>query len=126
VLQGPRENLHHPAIDPLFRPAAAYGQRVIGVILTGMFDGGTAGLMVVRTSGGEALVEDANSARFPSMPRSAMNQVPTAQGLPLQRIADSLLQLIGEEQPYQSEPTKRAVLGAAKETRIAKLDLAEV
>jgi two-component system, chemotaxis family, protein-glutamate methylesterase/glutaminase len=63
VLQGPRENLQRPAIDPLFRSAAAaYGSRAIGVILTGMLDDGTAGLMVLSAAGGEAIVQDPESA----------------------------------------------------------------
>jgi two-component system chemotaxis response regulator CheB len=132
VLQGPRENLHRPAIDPLFRSAAAaYGRRVIGVILTGMLDDGTAGLMVVSARGGEAIVQDPQSASFPSMPRSALNQVPNAHVLPLEQIAAFLLQLIGEELPSEAEPASRssleqASLGAAKETRIAELNMDEV
>jgi two-component system, chemotaxis family, protein-glutamate methylesterase/glutaminase len=127
VLQGPRENLHRPAIDPLFRSAAAaYGRRVIGVILTGMLGDGTAGLMVVSARGGEAIVQDPQSASFPSMPRSALDQVPTAHVLPLDQIAALLLQLIAEELPSAAEHADQVFLGAAKETRIAELNMDEV
>ena len=104
VIQGPRENLHRPAIDPLFRSAAAsYGRRVIGVILTGALDDGTAGLMVVHAHGGETIVQDPDTALFSSMPASALEQVPTAQVLPLQEVAGRLVDLVNEELPRESQ-----------------------
>lgn len=92
--RGPRENGHRPAIDTLFRSAAqSYGLRVVGVILTGMLDDGTAGLAVVKARGGIAIVQDPEEAMFDSMPRSAIANVAVDQVLKLNEIAACLSQL---------------------------------
>lgn len=126
VIQGPRENLHRPAIDPLFRSAAvSFGRRVIGVILTGALDDGTAGLMVVHAHGGEAIVQDPKSAIFSSMPESALEQVPSAQVLSLPEIAERLVQLVQEKLPQQAQQD-RPDTRTTREIRISELDMSEL
>jgi len=96
VTKGPKENRFRPAVDPLFRSAAqTYGARVVGIILTGGLDDGTAGLWAVKQLGGTAIVQDPEEAVAPSMPASARRYVKVDYCLPLAEIATLLVRLTG-------------------------------
>src|SRR5262245_45842161 len=95
---GPKENRARPAIDPLFRSAAlAFGPEVIGVILTGNLDDGTAGLLAVKRSRGTTVIQDPADAVAPSMPSSAAKHVQIDHKVPLSKIGPLLVQLSKEK-----------------------------
>ncbi len=61
-------------IDYLFRSMAEdLGERAIAVILSGMGMDGTLGLKAIKEKGGLGLVQEPASAKFDSMPKSAIN-----------------------------------------------------
>lgn len=62
-----------PAIDVLFETAAeAYGQRTLGVLLTGASEDGAAGLLAIKKVGGTTIVQDPETAVSPIAPRAAL------------------------------------------------------
>ena len=97
AVRGPRENRHRPAVDPLFRSAAAaLGPNAVGVILTGTLDDGTARLFAIKKRNGIAVVQDPEDARYPAMPSSALEQVAADHILPLSDIGRQLTLIVNE------------------------------
>jgi two-component system chemotaxis response regulator CheB len=116
--RGPKENNARPAIDPLFRSAAqVYGPRVIGVVLTGNLDDGTAGLRTIKQLGGLAIVQDPDAAESPSMPASALRRVSVDYCVPLPDIGPLLTRLTRESVHDRPVPESKLV---AAEVGIAK------
>jgi len=100
VVRGPRENGHRPSVDPLFRSAAgAYGRAVVGVVLTGNLDDGTAGLASVRRRGGTTVVQDPADAAHPGMPSSALAEVRVDHCVALAELPALLVRLASEPLP---------------------------
>jgi len=94
---GPKHNFSRPAVDPLFSSAAeSYGPRVVGVVLTGALDDGTAGLMDIKKHGGVSVIQNPDDAVNPSMPMSALDCVPIDHCVPLSEMGSLLSNLAGQ------------------------------
>ncbi len=128
VTRGPKENRFRPAVDPLFRSAAyACNSRVIGVILSGALDDGTAGLWAVKEYGGIAVVQDPSDAEVASMPESALREVNVDYCVPVAEMADLLVRLSKEPfkkmEAIKDEQTKKEIEIAAEAEGIERGEL---
>ena len=81
-----------PSIDVMFGSAAhAFGERLIGVVLTGANEDGSRGLQCVYDYGGYCLVQDPATAEVATMPAAALTRVPRAVKRALPEIAGHLV-----------------------------------
>ena len=112
-----------PAVDPLFRSAAvAYRSRVIGLVLTGFLDDGTAGMMAIKRCGGVCVVQDPEDAAFPDMPRNVMKQVKVDHVVPLSGMGALLVKLL-TKRVRKNKPVPNDI---AIEARIAERILSDL
>ncbi|PSF07026.1 chemotaxis protein CheB [Marinobacter halophilus] len=119
ITKGARENRSRPAIDPLFRSAAvAYGNRVIGIILTGYLDDGTSGMMAIKRCGGVCIAQDPEDAAYPDMPRSVIANVGADYCMPIAGMGALLSELVTRELPERTPVPEDIVIEAKIAQRV--------
>lgn len=116
VSKGPRENRFRPAVDTLFRSAANdYGQRVIGVVLSGALNDGTSGMWSIKRYGGTAIVQDPEEAMFADMPHGVMQYTEVDHVLPAGQIGEKIMEI-----------SRRQIKESRRETGITEDKLLEI
>jgi len=94
LTQAPPENHCRPAVDVLFRSAAAvYGGGVVAAILTGMGSDGLAGTRLLRAAGSPVLAQDQTTSAVWGMPGVVANAGLASRVLPLDAIGPEILRL---------------------------------
>lgn len=89
---GPLVCRHRPSVDVLFRSASRYaGQNAIGVIMTGMGDDGSRGMLEMKEAGAVNFAQDEDSCVVFGMPKEAIKIGAVDKILPLDKLASAVL-----------------------------------
>jgi two-component system chemotaxis response regulator CheB len=93
----PREHERYvPSADRLFESAAEVaGERVVGVVLTGMGDDGSSGVRAIKEHGGQVFAEGPETAVIYGMPGAAVRTGQVDRSFPLPALAEHLAALVG-------------------------------
>ena len=92
VKDGPLVSRHRPSVDVLFRSAARHaGKNAVGVIMTGMGDDGSKGMLEMHEAGAYNIAQDEKTCVVFGMPAEAIKAGAVDCILPLDGIADEIL-----------------------------------
>jgi two-component system chemotaxis response regulator CheB len=89
----PLDTAHRPSVDVLFQSAAeVYGDRVLGIVMTGMGDDGREGAAWIKASGGSIVTEAEETCVVYGMPRAVVEAGLSDESVPLDRLPTAILQ----------------------------------
>lgn len=118
--RGTPENRWRPSIDILFRSAAAaYSGRVIGIILSGLMEDGTAGMLAIQKSGGTLIVQDPEEAEYRDMPLSVLNSTEVDYCIPIDAMGAVLVEKSKDGKENYPPAPAEVVAEAAIAERVA-------
>jgi two-component system chemotaxis response regulator CheB len=91
IKDGPLVSRHRPSVDVLFRSVAkSFGEKALGIIMTGMGDDGAKGLQEMKDAGAETLAQDEASCVVYGMPAAAVEINAVSRQLPLDDIPQAI------------------------------------
>ncbi|MDR5768144.1 MULTISPECIES: chemotaxis protein CheB [unclassified Caballeronia] len=94
----PPVRFSRPSVDVLFESAAhAYGERLLGIVLSGANDDGARGTRAIREAGGACWAQNPETASAPAMPLAAIAEDAVNEVLTLDEMALRLSQCIGRQ-----------------------------
>ena len=93
--QKPLGTQHRPAVDVLFRSAAdVFGERVLGVVMTGMGNDGLLGAGHIKANGGRIVTEAEDSCVVYGMPRVVAEAMLSDRVAHLNEMATAIMEMI--------------------------------
>jgi two-component system chemotaxis response regulator CheB len=91
----PLDTPHRPSVDVLFKSAAeVYGDRVLGIVMTGMGSDGKEGSAWIKAQGGLIYTQSEDSCVVYGMPRTVVEAGLCDRALPLDELAQAILEVV--------------------------------
>jgi len=116
VLSRPSKTMARPSIDLLFQSLAdSFQQNCTGIILSGTGKDGTKGIAAIKEAGGITIAQEPSTAKYDSMPQTAIDSGKVDFILPPGIIGSELMHILSDpESYYVEEPTDEDTAGVGK------------
>ena len=92
----PFDTLHKPSVDVLFASAAEiFGERTLGIVMTGMGSDGKQGAALIKARGGRIYTEAEETCVVYGMPAAVVEAGLSDRSIPLDQMAEAMTEVVG-------------------------------